>query len=296
VLGGLLVAAAGWRAVFVVNVPVGVAAIALTLRLVPAQRGRPRRLDPAAQALAVLSLAALTLAVIEAGRASAAMLLIAATVAVAAAAGFVAIERRVAAPMLPLELFRSRAFSGASAVGLLINLGFYGQLLVVNLAFQGARGWSALTAGLATLPQGALVSLGSLASGRLTARAGRPGPTMLCGLTVGAIGLAGLALAPGDAPYPLLVAPLMAAGLGMSLTMPAATSAAVDAAPDGRAGVAAGVVNAARQAGGAIGVALLGSLAGVGDGAALLVAAAAFAAAAAIAVRTQALSRSPAAR
>jgi DHA2 family methylenomycin A resistance protein-like MFS transporter len=296
VLGGLLVAAAGWRAVFVVNVPVGVAAIALTLRLVPAPPGRPRRLDPAAQALAVLSLAALTLGVIEAGRASAAMLLIAATVAVAAAAGFVAIERRVAAPMLPLELFRSRAFSGASAVGLLINLGFYGQLLVVNLAFQGARGWSALTAGLATLPQGALVSLGSLASGRLTARAGRPGPTMLCGLTVGAIGLAGLALAPGDAPYPLLVAPLMAAGLGMSLTMPAATSAAVDAAPDGRAGVAAGVVNAARQAGGAIGVALLGSLAGVGDGAALLVAAAAFAAAAAIAARTQALSRSPAAR
>jgi DHA2 family methylenomycin A resistance protein-like MFS transporter len=295
VLGGLLVAAAGWRAVFVVNVPVGMAAIALTLWLAPAPAGRPRRLDLAAQALSVLSLAALTFAVIEAGRASAGTLVIAAAVAVAAAAGFVAVERRVDAPMLPLELFRSRAFSGASAVGLLINLGFYGQLLVVNLAFQGARGWSALTAGLATLPQGALVSLGSLASGRLTARAGCPGPTMLCGLTLGALGLVGLALDPA-APYPLLVAPLMAAGLGMSLTMPAATSAAVDAAPGGRAGVAAGVINAARQAGGAVGVALLGSLAGVGEGTALLVAAAAFGGAAAIAARTQPLSRSPAAR
>jgi MFS transporter, DHA2 family, methylenomycin A resistance protein len=296
VLGGLLVAAAGWRAVFLVNVPVGLAAVALTLRLAPAPAGRPRRLDPAAQVLAVLALAALTFAVIEAGRAVTAPVLIAAAVAVAAALAFVATERRVAGPMLPLELFRSRVFSGASAVGLLINLGFYGQLLVVNLGFQGARGWSPLTAGLATLPQGALVSLGSVASGRLTARAGRPGPTMLYGLTLGALGLAGLALAPAAAPYPLLVLPLMAAGLGMSLTMPAATSAAVDAAPDGRAGVAAGVINAARQAGGAIGVALLGSLAGVGEGTALLVAAAAFLAAAAIAARTQALSPSSAAR
>jgi DHA2 family methylenomycin A resistance protein-like MFS transporter len=296
VIGGLLVAAAGWRAVFLVNLPVGVAAIALALRLAPAPAGRPRRLDPAAQTLAVLALAGLVFAVVEAGRAGTATVLGATGVAACAAAGFVAVERRVAAPMLPLELFRSRAFSGASAVGLLINLGFYGQLLVVNLGFQGARGWSALTAGLATLPQGALVSLGSLASGQLTARAGRPGPTMLCGLTVGALGLTGLALAPAAAPYAWLVAPLMATGLGMSLTMPAATSAAVDAAPEGRAGVAAGVINAARQAGGAIGVALLGSLAAAGERPALLAAAAAFLGAAGIAARTQALSRSSAAR
>jgi MFS transporter, DHA2 family, methylenomycin A resistance protein len=305
VIGGVLVAAAGWRAVFLVNLPVGAATIALTLRTAPALPGHPRRLDPAAQVLGVIALAGLTFAVIEAGRSGAgsAGVLVAAVAAVAAAGAFVAVARRSVAPMLPLELFRSRPFSGASAVGLLINLGFYGQLLVVNLGFQGPRGWSALTAGLATLPQGAFVSLGSMASGRMTAREGSPRPTILIGLTIGALGLAGLALTPADAPYPLLVLPLMASGLGMSLTMPAATSAAVDAAPDGRAGIAAGVINAARQVGGAIGVALLGSLAAAGaslaagERTALLVATAAFLVAAAIAARTQARTvKPPAAR
>jgi DHA2 family methylenomycin A resistance protein-like MFS transporter len=143
-----------------------------------------------------------------------------------------------------------------------MNLGFYGQLFVVNLLFQEQRGLSAIQAGLAILPEGICVSLGSLLSGRLTARAGGPRPTLVLGLSLAAAGLVGLAVLGADAPYAALVAPLAATGLGMSLTMPAATTAVVEAAPGGRAGLAAGVINASRQVGGVIGVALLGALTG----------------------------------
>jgi DHA2 family methylenomycin A resistance protein-like MFS transporter len=155
---------------------------------------------------------------------------------------------------------------------------------VLTLLLQDVRGLDPLQAGLALLPEGILVSVGSLLSGRLTARAGTPRRTMVLGLSLGAAGLAGLALAGADAPYPVLVAPLMAAGAGMSLTMPAATTAVVDGAPSEHAGVAAGVLNAARQVGGLVGVALLGTLVAgdvaAGFAAALGVSALAFAAAA----------------
>jgi DHA2 family methylenomycin A resistance protein-like MFS transporter len=106
----------------------------------------------------------------------------------------------------------------------------------------------------------AVVAAGSALSGRFTARTGGPRATMLIGLVVGGIGLLGLVLVRPSGGYPLLVAPLIAAGFGMSFTMPAATSAVVESAPDGRAGLASGVVNAARQVGGVVGIAVLGAL------------------------------------
>ncbi len=197
---------------------------------------------------------------IEAGRgALSPMVGAAAAVAAAGLLGFVVIERRVASPMLPLELFHHPGFSGGNAIGVLINLGFYGQLFVINLFFQQVRHYSALTTGLAMLPQLGVVAIGSALSGRFTARTGGPLATLLIGLGVGAAGLLGLAPAAAVPGYLALVPPLVATGFGMSFTMPAATTAVVEGAPEERAGLAAGAVNAARQVGSVLGIALLGA-------------------------------------
>ncbi|WP_051342037.1 MFS transporter [Pseudonocardia spinosispora] len=290
VLGGLLVdvPTLGWRLVFFVNVPLGLLAMVLTARRVPAPAGSPgTRIDLPGQCTGALALAALTYTLIEGDhggitRATA----VSASVFLAASTAFVLLQRFRAAPMLDLTLFRSATFTGGTAVGLLINLGFYGEMFVLNLHFQQTRHESPLVAGLALLPQMGVVAVGSALSGRFTGRAGGPRPTMIIGLLVGAGGLAGLACCVG-LPYPMLVLPLVAAGFGMSFTMPAATSSVVDAAPANRAGAAAGVINTARQIGSVIGIAVLGALA---DGAtsgprtALFVSAAAFLLGAALAV------------
>src|SRR2546423_1781953 len=233
----------------------GLAAMALVGGCLPAVAPRPGRLDIGAQVLAVVGLGALTYGLIERKP-------LALVVAGAAMLAFVALERRVAEPMLPLGVFRAAGFSGGSLVGLLITLGFYGQLFVLSLWFQHDRGDSALQAGLSLLPMAAIVSVASITSGRIMSRTGAGAP-MLAGLTLGGAGFLGLLAAGPHTSFALLVAPLMAAGAGMALTMPAATAAGGGAAPARRAGLASGVLNAARQAGGAIGVAALGSLGGL---------------------------------
>jgi MFS transporter, DHA2 family, methylenomycin A resistance protein len=130
---------------------------------------------------------------------------------------------------------------------------------VLSLYFQHVRGYSALLTGLALLPEGVFVALSSVLSGRVTSRTGPRAP-MLIGLLCGTAGFAGLILAGQTTSYLVLVVPLIAAGFGMAFTMPAATAAVIEAAPAERAGIASGVLNAGRQAGGAIGVALLGTL------------------------------------
>lgn len=285
VIGGVLTQAVSWRLVFFVNVPVGLAALVLTARHVVRPEGHGRRgLDLPAQLAGVVALGLLTYALIGARSAGWAspVVLGGLALALAAVAAFVALERRAAEPMLPLGLFRSGAFSAGTAVGLLINLGFYGQLFVLSLYFQDVRHMSPTTAGLALLPEGIMVSLASFLSGRLTGRAGGR-PTMLIGLGVGAAGLFGLMAAGAHTPYALIVAPLTATGFGMAFTMPAATTTVVEAAPGGRAGVASGAINAGRQVGSTIGVALLGTLvAAAGRPAAMAAAGAAFVVAAVV--------------
>jgi DHA2 family methylenomycin A resistance protein-like MFS transporter len=262
VLGGLLVGLISWRAVFVVNVPIGIGALALARRQLPAAGERhDGGLDPPGQLLGIASLMLLTFGLIEGGAAGfASLLAILPLVAfVAAVVAFVAVERRTREPMLPLALFRRPTFSGASFVGLAINLGFYGQLFALSLYFQHERHYSALATGLALLPEGLFVAASSALSGRVTGRTG-PRLPMLAGLLCGAAGFAGLIAAGEATSYALLVAPLVAAGFGMAFTMPAATAAIIEAAPAERAGIASGVLNAARQAGGALGVAILGTL------------------------------------
>jgi MFS transporter, DHA2 family, methylenomycin A resistance protein len=253
IVGGVAVSVVSWRAVFFVNVPIGLLGLWLAARHLPPRVERTGGgLDPVGQVAGVLALTLLTFGLIE----GTLLPLVAFPVAMAA---FILLERRSGEPMLPLHLFRSRTFSGSSYVGLAINLGFYGQLFVISLYFQHVRGYTALQTGLALLPMGIFVALSSVLSGKLTGRIG-PRLPMLGGLTVAGFGFLGLIAAGPDTSYAVLVAPLIAIGFGMAMTMPAATAAIIESAPADRAGIASGVLNASRQAGGAIGVALLGRL------------------------------------
>jgi DHA2 family methylenomycin A resistance protein-like MFS transporter len=265
VLGGALVAAAGWRSIFLVNIPVCLVTIVLLRRYVTESATNPdRRTDRPGLVLGVLALSGLTAAFITAGQAGWASPLPGALLAAGIASGalFVRHEHRSDAPMLPLSLFRSRSLSGATAIGLIFNLVLYGSLLCLSLYLQQARHEPVLTTGLLLLPMSLMVGLGSLASGRLTARFG-PRPPMIAGLALAGAGAALLATAGPSEPLALIVTGSVLLGL-VSLAMPAMTAVVVGAAGPEHAGVASGTLNAARQAGGALGVAVLGSLLGSG--------------------------------
>jgi DHA2 family methylenomycin A resistance protein-like MFS transporter len=292
IIGGLLVSTWSWRAVFYLNLPFALAALALTRSFVPVPQRHPRGVDLAGQLLGIAALALLAGALVQAGPEgwTAPVVLAGFALAVTAGAAFVTVEHRGSDPMLPLGLLRHPALRAGTLVGLLINLGFYGQLFVMSLYFQDVRGYSALQTGLALLPQAALLTVASTVSGRLMARSG-PRLPMLAGLLLGAAGLLGTMVAGTQTPYGLLVLPMTAAGFGMALTMPAATASVMEAAPVSRGGVASGVINAARQTGALLGVALLGTVlhphADFVDGlrAGLAIAGAAFLAAAAVTFR-----------
>jgi MFS transporter, DHA2 family, methylenomycin A resistance protein len=261
VLGGALVAAAGWRSIFLVNVPVCALTIVLLRRYVSeSPANRSRRIDGPGLLLGVVSLAGLTGGFITAGQQGwLAPLPVALLVAGGlTAALFVWAEHRQASPMLPPGLFRSRNLSAATGVGVLFNLCLYGALICLSLFLQQARHESALATGLLILPMSVAVGAGSLASGPLTARAG-PKQPMVAGLGLACSGAALLAAGGPGAPVGLLVAGSVLLGL-CSLAMPAMTAVAVGSAGAERAGLASGTLNAARQSGGALGVALLGAL------------------------------------
>lgn len=267
VLGGVMVSAVGWRSVFFVNLPFGILGYVLTSRYVPTpQPSSTQRtklhLDLPAQTAGAVCLAALTAALIESGPFGWLSPIAEGCLATSALAlcAFLVIERRSPAPMVPLELFRSRRFSASAAVGVLLNLGFYGLLFVVPLYFQREHHLSALLTGLALLPMAAMPMIASPLGGRIAARTG-PHVPMIAGLTAGAIGLFGWLLAGPDASYWAMLAPLVLTGFGTGFTMPAATSAIMEAAPATRGGAASAVFNASRQTGSAIGVALTGALA-----------------------------------
>ncbi|WP_410635996.1 MFS transporter [Amycolatopsis sp. cmx-4-83] len=260
VLGGLAVGLADWRLVFAVNVPVGILAIVLTRRAVTEPPRRETQLDFAGQVAGTVSLAAFVAGFIEAGHtgwgAPATLALLAG--GVVAGAVFVAVEQRVAEPVLPLGILKIRDFAVAAGIGGLFNFCLYGTLFSLALYLQRAWSLGALAAGLALVPLTAVVGLNAFFSGRLTGRSG-PRTPMVAGALAGLLGAAGFALLPAD--RALVAFAVVSVVFGCcSLAMPAMTSLAMNALP-GQAGLAAGVLNASRQTGGAIGVALVGALA-----------------------------------
>ncbi|WP_229877602.1 MFS transporter [Streptomyces bluensis] len=261
-LGGLLVSTVGWRWVFLINLPVGVASLVLTPRYVArSPRRAARALDWPAQCAVVAAVALLTAALNEAGRRgwSDPAVLAGVGLAVLAAVAFAVRERLARSPVLPLSLLRSRAMSGGSVIGLLFNFGFYGMVFTASLEFQHQRGFSALGTGLALFPAVAMTMFASAVSGRLSHRTGDR-PLVISGMLLAALGLAGWAAAGTDPAYPLLVAPMMAAGFGTSFALTGGAATVMGAAPPGYSGAASALFNTTRQIGSATGVALGGSL------------------------------------
>lgn len=261
-LGGLLVSTVGWRWVFLINLPVGAACLLLTLRHVaPSPRHPGRPLDWPAQCAVVAAVALLIAGLNEAGRRgwSDPAVLAGLGLAVTAVAAFVIRERLARSPVLPLWLLRSPAMSGGAAIGLLFNFAFYGMVFTASLDFQHQRGFTALETGLALFPAVAMTMFASVLSGRLSRRTGDR-PLVVCGMLLGAIGLAGWAAAGSDPAYPLLVAPMMATGFGTSFALTGSTTTVMGAAPPAYAGAASALFNTTRQIGSATGVALGGSL------------------------------------
>ncbi|MFC4032599.1 MFS transporter [Streptomyces polygonati] len=261
VLGGLLVGMTGWRSIFLVNLPVGAIVLILLARYPAESYTTWRGVDMQGQVLGVIALAAMAFGVTEAGshgwEGRATLLPLAA--ALLAIAAFVATERKVLTPLLPPSLLAHRGFMATTGVGLLLNFGVYGQVFVLSLYFQQTRHFGALTTGLMLLPFAGVTLLGPPVTGRLIGRLGARS-LMTGGQLLAAAGTTVLACAGPHTPYPELVPGLFLLGLGMAATMPSMTVAAMRAAPRELAGIASGVLTAARQVGAVLGVALLGSL------------------------------------
>jgi EmrB/QacA subfamily drug resistance transporter len=268
VLGGFLVSAASWRAVFVVNLPVGLAAIALAARFVPESRApRPRRVDPAGQLLVIAALASLTYAIIEGALAGFGAPKILALLAVAAwsLVALVLCELRRREPLLEVRFFASAPFAGASGIALCVSAALGGFLFLNTLYLQDVRGLSALHAGLYMLPTAAMMIIFSPVSGHLTGRFGARPATVAGGVIVTASGLLLTGLAPGTS-VPYLLCAYAAFGLGFALVSPPIANTAVSGMPPAQAGVASAVATTSRQVGLTLGVAIFGIL--VGNGAA----------------------------
>jgi len=269
VVGGIVVDQFGWPTIFFLNLPFGLIGLWLTIVHAPSGSKIPDRgLDLIGQALAIVALAGLTFGFIESGELGWTSPAVLAGFAcfIVAAISFLVAEARSADPMLPLSLFATPAVGAACLVGLLSNFAYYGLMFVLSLYFQGVKGFSPLATGLAFLPMTALVTVASLVAGRLTARFG-PRLPMAIGQALAGCGYLALAgLADAATPYIILVGPMLAAGIGVALTVPSMTTAVLANVQRQHGGVASGALNAARQIGGVIGVGVFGSLVAGGSG------------------------------
>jgi predicted MFS family arabinose efflux permease len=243
-----------------VNVPAGAIALLLLARTRRSPL-RPARFDGIGQITAVLTMGGLTFGAIEAGAAGFGdpRVLVAFAVAVVAAAGFVLAQARVAHPMLPLELFRSRPVVVSVGIGFAFMVGYYGLPFVFSLYLQQVRGLSALGTGVAFLPMMLIGLALTPFAAHLAETFGRP-LVIGSGLVAMAAGLLALALMPVSAPFWALGLLMMLVGLAGPLVMPSTMAVLLDHAPAGRTGTASGLFNTSRQVGGALAVAVFGGL------------------------------------
>ena len=263
VIGGVLIAAVGWRAIFFINVPVGVAGYVLTARYgQETPRAAGRGVDLPGQLAAVVGLTALAGAVIEGGSRGFGAPLVVAGYGVAFAAGvlFVLLERRGVRVMLPLWLFKSRVFSVTAGVGLLINVVFYGLYFSLSLYLQRQDRLSPLAAGLAFLPVLVGVGASNVLAGRGAQVFGERRVlvfgAVLMGL--GSLGLLGVL----SLPVWGAVVAMTLTGSGIGVIVPVITSALMGSVEPSRSGIASGTLTALRQTGSVLGVALFCSLFG----------------------------------
>ncbi len=262
VVGGLLVTSVGWRGIFWVNIPVGLAAIVLTALYVPESRApHPRRVDPVGQLLVIVTLASLTYAIIEGPRLgwSSGRTIGFFALAAAALAGLIAYEPRREEPLIDLRFFRSAPFSGATVIAVCAFAALGGFLFLNTLYLQDVRGYSALHAGLYTLPMAAMTMVFAPLSGRIVGARGPRLPLLVAGAAITISGLM-LTRLTNTTPMSWLIIAYVIFGLGFGLVNAPITNTAVSGMPRTQAGVAAAVASTSRQVGTSLGVAVVGSV------------------------------------
>ncbi len=262
-VGGLLTEHLSWGWIFFVNVPVGVAGIVASFLLIDESKdtSEEQRLDLAGLATSAVGLFALTYGLIEANAHGwgSARILASFAIAVLALAAFVLLERHQRLPMLDLTLFRSRTYTGANVVVLLVALAMFGVFFFVSLFMQNILGYSAVQAGAAFLPMTIVIILAAPVAGRLSDRFGSRW-LMAAGMTLIAIQLLYFSQLREDAVFWDLLPALLIGGLGMALTMTPSAAAATRSVPVEKSGVGSAVLNAFRQVGGSVGIALMGAI------------------------------------
>jgi EmrB/QacA subfamily drug resistance transporter len=268
IVGGALTESVGWRSIFWINVPIALAAVILTALFVPESRApRPRRIDPVGQVLVILTLASLTYAIIEgpaAGWSSAQSI---GTFALAAISfiGLVVYEPRRVDPLIQVRFFRSVPFSGATVIAVSAFAAFSGFLFINTLYLQEVRGYSALQAGLCTLPMALAALACSPLSGRAVGGRGPRLPLFVAGVCMVSSALVLTTLTASTSLVELLCI-YAVFGIGFGSVNAPITFAAVSGMPNNQAGVAAAVASTSRQVGQALGVAITGSILGVAVG------------------------------
>lgn len=263
-VGGGLITLVGWRSIFLVNLPIGLAGLWLTWRFAGETTRSPQReIDLPGQIAAIAALGCLAGAIIEGGSLGFDNpFVVAGFVAAAVLAGlFVWREARAPQPMLPLSLFRHRMFALTSLVGLLVNVAIYGLIFVLSLYFQQINGLSAFATGLAFVPMMGAVLPVNLIAPRVSEAIGSTA-TIAAGAALSATGCLAMLGIGADTSYWAICVQLIAISTGLGLLVPPLTSTLLGSVDKSRSGIAAGVLNATRQTGSVLGVALFGALVG----------------------------------
>lgn len=261
-IGGTVTEGLAWQWIFWINVPIGALAIPLVLSKIPDSRGAARRLDLRGAALITLAVLGIVWGVVRGEVAGWGSLEVVGSFLLGALLflAFVVWERRAAEPMVPLNYFRSRAFSAGNAAGFFLTAALFGAVFFMAQYMQAAFGSGPLKAGLQLLPWTATLFLVAPIAGRLVDRIGER-PLVVIGLTLQAVGMFWISeLSNGSVQYSDLVLPLIVTGCGVSMAMPATQSASVGALPREAVGIASGVYSMMRQLGGVVGVAVLAAV------------------------------------
>lgn len=259
VVGGAIISGISWHWIFWVNVPIGLIVLPLVMRGLRESRGPNSTLDLPGLVLAAAGLLALTFGIVRApalGWGSAAVVSTI-TVGVLTLAGFLYWESRSPAPMLPTRFFRSRAFSATNVVSFAMFFGTFGAIFFLAQFFQTVQGYSALQAGLRTLPWTAMPLLVAPVAGIFSDRLGAR-PLMAAGLALQAFAIGWIALKMDVAvPYSSLVPAFVAGGVGMALVFAPSANAVLASVRPKEAGQASGATNTIRELGGVMGIAIL---------------------------------------
>lgn len=263
VLGGLLTEHVSWRAIFYINIPVAVGAVFATLFAVRESRDTSvgREVDLPGVAVLTAALTALVLALIEGnawgwGSPQIVLLLIGAAVGLVA---FAAVERRVKAPIVQFELLGDRNFLASVVVALIITFAMMGVFFFLALYLQNILHYTPLEAGVRFLPSTLMIVALAPIAGRLSDRFG-PRWLIAGGLAIVAVSLYSFSGIAVDSGYGALLPGFMLLGIGIALTMSPMTSAAMNAVPVQKAGVASGVLSMFRMVGGSLGIAVTGAI------------------------------------